>query len=451
MSRPSVQTLAGWGRVPAVPAQVTTPTSWAEVSAATGNPWCVRGLGRSYGDSAVPPLDGGTVMVGTGLDRFLAFDPETGILTAEAGVSLEEIIRHYQPQGYFLPTTPGTKFVTLGGAVAADVHGKNHHVDGSFSAHVTGFTICLPDGSIKAVTPATDPDLFWATVGGMGLTGFLLTVSLRMRRVPSAWYRVRYERASDLDRALLRLAEEDRHHRYSVAWIDCLSQGSSLGRSVLMLGNDAEPHELAKSYRSRPMEIPAKGRKTVPLDFPAWALGAWSVTAFNQAFYWKHADCTKIVDYDTFFYPLDAILHWNRIYGKRGFIQFQAYFADDTAAVGLRAILEAISQAKLASFLAVLKRSGSAGPGWLSYLAPGYTLALDIPYAADRIGPLHDRLMAILLKYHGRIYFAKDTLATAENIKEMYPNLGKFRDYQAKLDPNGRCRTRQAIRLGLVH
>ncbi len=442
--------LSGWGRVPVVPGQVILPTTWAELPRLLAQPWIARGLGRSYGDAAVPAVDGGVVLGNTGLDRFLAFDPASGLLTAEAGVSLATIIEHFQPRGFFLPTTPGTKFVTLGGAVAADVHGKNHHVDGSFSAHVTELVLALPSGEIRSVTPANDPHLFWASVGGMGLTGFILAVTLRLRRVPSAWYRVRYERAGGLDRALARLAEEDQGHRYSVAWIDCLARGAALGRSVLMLGNDAEPEELPRAYRDRPMSVPRKGRKTVPFDFPSWALGSWSVSAFNQAFYWKHGDGTKIVDYDTFFYPLDAVHQWNRIYGTRGFIQFQAWFPDTTAAAGLRQVLEAISDARLASFLAVLKRSGAAGPGWLSYLAPGFTLALDIPFAADRIHALHERLQAILLAHQGRIYFAKDTLGSAAAVQAMYPRLDEFRQFQAKLDPHGRVRSRLAVRLGLV-
>jgi decaprenylphospho-beta-D-ribofuranose 2-oxidase len=330
------------------------------------------------------------------------------------------------------------------------VHGKNHHVDGSFSAHVQAITLLTADGRELQLTRQDHSRYFWATVGGMGLTGLILAVQLRLRRIPSAWYRVRYERAPDIDAAIARLAEEDNGHRYSVAWIDCLASGKSLGRSVLMLGNDAEPEELPTAWRRRPMAIPRKRRLLVPFDFPNGALTGLSVSAFNQVFYWKHAVGTHIVDYDSYFYPLDSVRHWNRIYGRRGFVQFQALFPEQTAAGGLRRVLEALSTARLASFLAVLKRSGAAGSGLLSYLFPGYTLALDIPNAGEDLRRLHDRLQRILLELGGRIYFAKDTLGTSEAIAAMYPRLEEFRAVQAELDPAGRIRSRLSSRLSLL-
>ena len=443
--------LSGWGRTPVVPAVITQPAAWTDAERAVRHGiWIPRGLGRSYGDPAVPACHGGTVILGDGLDRLLAFDETTGDLTAEAGVTLEDIIGVFQPRGWFLPTTPGTKFVTLGGAVAADVHGKNHHVDGPFSTHVRKLTLLTPDGRQHTLSPEQKPRWFWATIGGMGLTGLILSVTLRLRRVPSAWYRVSYERAPDLDSALRRLAEEDHRHRYSVAWIDCLAGGRSLGRSVLMLGNDAAPGELHRSWQHRPMTIPHKSRRSVPFDFPRWALGPWSVAAFNQAFYWKHGNRTSVVDYDTYFYPLDAVHAWNRIYGKRGFVQFQALFPEATAATGLRRVLEAVSDARIASFLAVLKRSGSAGQGLLSYLFPGYTLALDIPHVGQDLIKLHQCLQDILLELGGRLYLAKDTLGSAEAIAAMYPKLPEFRQIQHEMDPEGRIRSRMAIRLQLI-
>lgn len=432
-------------------ASLELPVTWEDARRFTANAhWTARGAGRSYGDASLPARNGGKVILGTGLNRMLAFDAETGDLTAEAGVTLDDIIGVFQPRGWFLPTTPGTKFVTLGGAVAADVHGKNHHVDGSFSAHVQAITLLTTDGRELLLTPTDFPRFFWATVGGMGLTGLILTVRIRLRRVPSAWYRVRYERAPDIDTAMARLAEEDHNYRYSVAWIDCLASGKSLGRSVLMLGNDAHPDELPAGWRRQPMAIPGKRQLSIPVDFPNKALSGWSVAAFNQAFYWKHTNGTQIVDYETYFYPLDSVGQWNRIYGGQGFVQFQALFPDRTAAVGLRRVLEAISTARLASFLAVLKRSGAAGPGILSYLFPGYTLALDIPNAGDDLRKLHERLQQILLDLGGRLYFAKDTLGTAEAIPAMYPRLDEFRAIQSELDPHGRIRSRLADRLSIL-
>jgi decaprenylphospho-beta-D-ribofuranose 2-oxidase len=443
---------SGWGRFPLVSARIAEPINHEAVLRAWMEPSRIisRGLGRSYGDPAVPDIPGGALLSNRGRTRMLEFDEATGELTAESGLSLAEIIDAFQPRGWFLPTTPGTKFVTLGGAIAADVHGKNHHVDGSFGAHVQRLTLLTGRGDVIACSPVDHADVFWATVGGMGLTGHILDLTVRLRRVPSAWYRVTYQKAQDLDTALQLLRERDGDFRYSVAWIDCLARGKNLGRSVLMLGNDAAPDELDRSYRGRPYEIPTKRAKSVPCDFPAWALNSWSVSAFNQVFYWKNANCTKIVDYDTFFYPLDGVHQWNRIYGSRGFVQYQALFPEATAAEGLREVLEAITEARLASFLAVLKRSGPAGSGWLSYLFPGYTLALDIPNVGEPLRTLVRLLDHILLNRGGRLYLAKDTLATPEVIQTMYPRLGDFQTLKRRLDPEGRIASGLSARLGIT-
>jgi decaprenylphospho-beta-D-ribofuranose 2-oxidase len=379
----------------------------------------------------------------------LSFDEASGLLTAEGGVTLEQIIDTVHPRGWFLPTTPGTKFVTLGGAVASDVHGKNHHVDGTFGAHVSSFVLLTAQGESLRCSHIENREVFFATIGGMGLTGHIVEVSVRLHRVPSAWYRVRYERAHDLDSALAQLARGDNHYRYSVAWIDCLARGKNLGRSVLMLGNEASPDELAPKWQATPYSSPKKPPHTVPFDMPGWCLNAYSVAAFNQAFYTKHADCEKIVDYDTYFYPLDAVHEWNRIYGKRGFVQFQVLFPDDTASAGLREVLEAISEARLASFLAVLKRSGPANEALLSYLEPGFTLALDIPNHPTLLAPLLIKLDGLLVRYRGKVYFAKDTLCSPEIIPAMYPRLDEFRAIKAKLDPEGRIRSHLSERLKL--
>ena len=446
------QDLSGWGRFPCVRSRIANPVNLESTSKAwsEGDTVISRGLGRSYGDAAIPSTAQGHVLYNLGRARILAFDPQTGDLTAESGLSLGEIINVFQPRGWFPPTTPGTRFVTLGGALAADVHGKNHHVDGSFGAHVQRFTLLTAGGELLECSPLAQTDVFWATIGGMGLTGHILDVTIRLRRVPSAWYRVTYRRAGDLDTALQQLCEHDSAHRYSVAWIDCLARGRSLGRSVLMLGNDAEPHELAPAWRGTPHQSPVKRARTVPIDFPGWVLNPWSVSAFNQAFYWKNADATRVVDYNTFFYPLDSIHHWNRIYGRRGFIQYQALFPEETARDGLRLILEAIADARLASFLAVLKRSGAAGQGWLSYLFPGYTLALDIPNEGASLHTLVAKLDRILIERGGRLYFAKDTLGTSEIIQRMYPRLADFRALKRRLDPQGRIRSGLSERLGLT-
>ncbi len=364
-------------------------------------------------------------MLQTGLDAFMAFDPREGVLECEAGVSLADMIEHLQPRGWFLPTTPGTKFVTLGGAIAADVHGKNHHRDGSFGQHVLDLKLMLADGSIEHCSPQRRSELFWATVGGMGLTGVILSARVRLIPVETAYYNVTYRRTRDLDQTLAAFADTDREFRYSVAWIDCLAGGASLGRSVIMLADHARAGDLRGRAADDPLRVPARSDKTVPFYFPSLALNSLGVRMFNTVYYAAHSDRRATVDYDTFFYPLDRVRHWNRIYGRRGFVQYQALFPPQTSARGLVELLMRVAASRRASFLAVLKSSGAASPGLLSYLYPGHTLALDLAMSPD-MPALVAELDAILLKHGGRLYLAKDALMTGPVFREMYPRLGEF-------------------------
>lgn len=443
--------LAGWGNHPRVAADVVTPdSSQALLGAFVGTePLVSRGLGRAYGDAALPASEGGKVLSSLGIRRLSEFDPETGVLVASAGVSLEEIIETFLPRGWFLPTVPGTKYVTLGGAVAADIHGKNHHVDGTLGAHVLWLELLTPARGLMRCSPSEHGDVFRATVGGMGLTGHIMRLALRLRKVPSAWCKVRTIRSRDLAHALALLGEHDLHYRHTVAWVDGLARGDSLGRSVLMLGNEAEPEDLPASAAARPHQSPRRRRFSVPFDWPSWALGTWSVRLFNACYYGLARDRERLVDFEKFFFPLDSVAHWNRAYGARGFVQFQAFFPDATAEAGLRACLEAISLSRQASFLAVLKRSGPANGFLLSFLDKGYTLALDLPADPVKMPPLMRELEAILLRHRGRIYFAKDAYATAAAVAAMYPSLPEFRDVKARLDPAGRLRSRLSERLKL--
>ncbi len=443
--------LAGWGNFPRSEAEVVTPDSAkALLRAFDGADALVsRGFGRAYGDAALPSMPGGKVLSSLGSRRLLEFDAETGVLVAEAGVSLEEIIEVFLPRGWFLPTVPGTKHVTLGGAIAADIHGKNHHADGTLGTQVLWLELLTPAFGLLRCSPSEHADVFRATIGGMGLTGHICRLALRLRKVPSAWCKVRTIRSRDLAHTLALLGEHDAYYRHTVAWVDGLACGASTGRSVLMLGNEVPPQDLPASVADRPHHLPGRRRFSMPFNWPSWALGAWSVGLFNSCYYGLARDQEHLVDFEKFFFPLDSVAHWNRIYGTRGFVQFQAYFPDETAAAGLRACLEAIGLSRQASFLAVLKRSGPANGFLLSFLDKGYTLALDLPADPVALPPLMRELEAVLLRFSGRIYFAKDACATPSAVAAMYPGLPEFRRVKARLDPAGRLRSRLSERLKL--
>jgi FAD/FMN-containing dehydrogenase len=450
--RTATQTLAGWGNCPVERCQVARPDTVAAIREAVLNAGAsgviARGLGRAYGDSALNR--DGLVATQTGLNRFLAFNPETGVLKCEAGVSFAEIVDTFLPRGWFLPTTPGTKFVTVGGAIAADVHGKNHHVDGSFGNFVDELELLTGTGEAMTCSPSKNADVFWATVGGMGLTGVILTATIRLHRVETAYYDVTYRRTRNLDESLDVFAETDEEYRYSVAWIDCLARGSGLGRSVLMLGRDARREDLPSNLRGRPLQPAKKREKTVPFDFPGGVLNPWSVRSFNTLYYAAHANARRFVDYDAYFYPLDGIRQWNRIYGRRGFVQYQALFPKETSRAGLVRLLEKVAQSGRASFLAVLKSSGAAGQGMLSYLAPGHTLALDFPNTGESLRKFTAELDRILLDHGGRLYLAKDALMSPETFAAMYPCRDEFLQVKRRIDPHGRFMSSQARRLALV-
>jgi decaprenylphospho-beta-D-ribofuranose 2-oxidase len=447
----STQQLSGWGRMNPDECRVFRPEKYRNAVetflAPDGGSIIPRGLGRSYGDPSVN--GGGRVLDMTRQNRMLAFDETRGVVECEAGVSLEALIEAFLPRGYFLPVSPGTKFVTVGGAIANDIHGKNHHVAGSFGQFVEELTLLTPTGETLVCTPEQNSDVFWATVGGVGLTGLILTAKVRLKPVPSAWISVDYYKSRDLDDALATMADSDDRYIYSVAWVDCLASGSSLGRSVLMRGNHATLDQLGGERAARPYHVKHPMTKTVPFDFPGFVLNPLSMRAFNEAIWAVHKTQNgTLVDYDKYFYPLDSVHHWNRGYGKKGFAQFQATLPPQSKQ-GLVKLLEKLSGEKRASFLAVLKCFGDGNPGLLSHPMKGYTLTLDIPNAAGLPEFMKD-LDRILLDYGGRLYFAKDSLSDAATIEKMYPRLPEFRAIQKRLDPQGRLSSNLARRLGLV-
>ncbi len=445
----AVLPLSGWGRSPVEECHVYRPEKRRNalplVTSHREHTWIPRGLGRSYGDAAIN--SGGGVLDYSRLNRMIAFDPETGILECEAGVSLAEILETFVPRGYFLSVLPGTKFVTVGGAIANDVHGKNHHRDGTFGHFVESFELLTPMGELMTCSQEQNSDVFWATVGGVGLTGLIVTARIRLQRVESAYVLVDYLRARNIDDALDEIAASDERYQYSVAWVDCLSKGAALGRSVLMRGNHASR---AAAPGSDPFHVRGQRQKAIPFDFPRIVLNPWSIKAFNAVFYGnpKHTRLGQAVDYNSYFCPLDSIHHWNRMYGKRGFAQYQVTFPLDQRR-GLIGLLEKISQSSCASFLAVLKRLGPGNPGLLSYPCDGYTITFDIPMRRDLRSLLHgfDRHV---LDCGGRLYCAKDAMALPETFAAMYPRLDEFRQIKARLDPDNLLSSNLARRLAIV-
>ncbi|MDQ4098574.1 MAG: FAD-binding oxidoreductase [Actinomycetota bacterium] len=444
--------LTGWGRTAPSRASVARPTRAEDVQAVLTDPpsrgAIARGLGRSYGDAA--QCAGGIVIDVTGLAGVVAFDGKRGVLRGGAGISLGALTRLLLPLGWFLPVLPGTRHVTLGGAVAADIHGKNHHVDGSFCNHLEGFTLLTPTGPVE-VTPSSEPDLFWATAGGMGLTGVLADVAIRLQPVETAFMRVDTERAHDLDDALARMERDDHRYQYSVAWIDCLAGGASLGRSVLTRGDHARLDDLPATKRPSALRLDPTPVATAPRWVPPGLLNRASVQAFNTVWFRRAPSLEhgRLQPLQAFFHPLDRIQGWNRIYGRRGFVQYQFVvpFGQERA---LRGAVERLSTARCPSFLAVLKRFGDPNPGPLSFPMRGWTLALDIPVGSREVPPLLDGLDELVAEAGGRVYLAKDARLRPELLAVMYPRLDEWRRVQAKVDPAGALQSDLSRRLGLV-
>lgn len=438
--------IANWGNYPVVDAEVHTFEGDAALREhlKRANGAIARGLGRCYGDSSLAP----TILSSERMDKMLAFDGATGALTCQAGVSLADILEVFVPRGWFLPVTPGTKFVTVGGAIAADVHGKNHHKSGSFGDHVSTMDVMLADGSVVTCSPTSHADLFETTCGGMGLTGVILRATFNLKRIESAYIRQELVPAKNLDE-IMRLFEESAGWTYTVAWIDCLQRGAGLGRSIMMRGEFATAAE-AKNAGHEPLNFQPKTKLNVPVMLPAFLLNSFTVRAFNSAYYSLHArhNETRVINYDTFFYPLDAVLNWNRIYGKRGFTQYQIALPKETSHEGLTALLQKIGESGQGSFLAVLKLFGKQNR-FMSFPREGYTLALDFPIN-EKVLALLDQLDEITLKFGGRIYFAKDSRVKPETFRRGYDNFTAFRERINKWDPRGIWSSLQSKRLGIT-
>lgn len=428
----------GWGRYPRHAAQWVQPQSVRDaVQQLSGHgPLLGRGMGRSYGDSALADKLISTRL----LNRLLSFDEQSGLLACAAGISLGELLDVFVPRGWFLPVTPGTKFVSIGGAIASDVHGKNHHMHGCFSECVDSIELLLTDGSQVTCSRSERPELFHASCGGMGLTGLIVAATLRLLPIESAYIKQTTYKAANLE-AVLQLFEAHAAATYSVAWIDCLASGEALGRSLLMLGEHARDGQLM---------LPDKPRLSVPLDMPAFLLNRFSVQAFNELYYQRirQHESKQRVSYESFFYPLDGIGQWNRLYGKQGFVQYQFVIPKAAGLEGMRAILERISASHRGSFLAVLKTLGAANDNLLSFPMDGYTLALDFKLEAGLLALL-DELDSMVLAYGGRLYLAKDARMSEATFKQSQPNWQQFQEVRAQYGALGKFASLQSRRLGL--
>ena len=428
----------GWGRYPQHDAQLLQPQTVQETAQLLSEegPVLGRGMGRSYGDSALADK-----LIGTRhLNRLHSFDVQSGLLTCAAGISLGELLDVFVPRGWFLPITPGTKFVSVGGAIASDVHGKNHHLHGCFSACVESIELLLADGSLVQCSRTERPELFHASCGGMGLTGLIVAATLRLLRIESAYIQQTTFKAANLEEAL-QLFETHSASTYSVAWIDCLASGAALGRSLLMVGEHARDGQLL---------LPAKRTLSVPLDMPTALLNRYSVQAFNELYYQRirKPESRQRVSFESFFYPLDGIQQWNRLYGKQGFVQYQFVIPKAAGLQGMRAILERISASHRGSFLAVLKTFGAANDNLLSFPMEGYTLALDFKLEAGLL-ELLDELDSMVLAYGGRLYLAKDARMSELTFKQSQPNWQQFQEVRAQYGALGKFASLQSRRLGL--
>jgi decaprenylphospho-beta-D-ribofuranose 2-oxidase len=399
-----------------------------------------RGLGRSYGDSSLPPPSRPSAANTTLADRILSFDPATGLLRAEAGLSVLELNRLFLPRLFFLPVSPGTQFVTLGGMVAADVHGKNHHVDGCFGGHVTSLRLRVADGRIVECGPDLEGELFRATLGGMGLTGHVPEVAFRMRKIPTPWIWAEAERMRDIDAFMDGLKDAARTWPFTMGWIDCLKRGAHLGRGVLMRGRWAEPHE-APPRPPRPRPRPA-----VPFLLPFSLVTPLTVRAFNSLYYHLPRRARGLLSPEPFFYPLDVVADWNRLYGPRGFTQYQCVLPEAAGRGAARRFLELLTARGGASMLCVIKDCGPEGAGLLSFPKAGISIALDIPITDDTQA-LVDTLNDAVGAEGGRVYLAKDALTRAAHFRIMEPRLDAFLAVRRKWDPEGRIKSAQSVRL----
>jgi FAD/FMN-containing dehydrogenase len=445
---PHLKTLSNWGNFPQVEVEYLEFENLAtlrEIVRRASNV-IVRGNGRCYGDSSLAP----TVISSLRYNKFVSFDQDQGILQCQAGVLLSEILDVIVPRGWFLPVTPGTKLITVGGAIASNVHGKSQHKAGNFSDHLLDIDLMLSDGSLVTCSPTENADLFWMTCGGMGLTGVIVKATMRLIPIETAYIRQESIKAGNLY-DMMALFEQSEAWTYSVAWIDCLATGASLGRGFIMRGEHATVAELeSEAQRRDPLRLKPARKLTVPVTFPNFALNTLTVKMFNEAYYRAHPVGTvnSIESYDKFFYPLDSILNWNRIYGKRGFTQYQFILPKAVSRAGLEQIIGRIANSGQGSFLAVLKLYKDQ-QGYLPFAIDGYSLALDFPITPN-LFPLLNDLDQLVLEYGGRLYLTKDVRMDSQMFSRSYPTAQRFIEQLQQLNHGQKFRSFQSDRVGLT-
>jgi decaprenylphospho-beta-D-ribofuranose 2-oxidase len=441
--------LAGWGNYPRIATERLAPRRPAAVPAllTARNGLIARGQGRAYGDAAIGMA---ATLFSHGLDRMRAFDAASGHLTVESGVTIAEILATFVPRGFFLKVVPGTKFVSVGGAIASDIHGKNHHRDGGFGDHIESLLLALPGGEIVTCSRQENAELFTATIGGMGLTGVIVEATLVMMPIETGWLKQTTQVAANLDAAITAL-ETTSSATYSVAWIDCVARGNALGRSLIYVADHADAADSERLGAHFPQfPEPRAAGPTVPGWFPGFALNPLSVRAFNEVYFRRgaaHAGLPALVHWDSYFFPLDAIGAWNGIYGHRGFLQHQSVIPAANARAVLAEIMARVARRGTASFLAVLKQLGDSH-GLMSFPLRGYTLAMDFPITDTLFGFL-DELDALVVAAGGRLYLAKDARQSRITFEAGYSALPAFRDLRRRIGANDRLVSHLSARLGI--
>lgn len=436
--------IANWGNYPVIDATESSfqTVDQLRVQLYRNKASIARGMGRCYGDAALSEH----IISTLDCNNFISFDTANGIIDCQAGVTLDNILQVVVPEGWFLPVTPGTRYITVGGAVASDVHGKNHHVDGTFGAHVIDMDVMIGDGSLVTCSSTEHPDLFQATCGGMGLTGIITRVKFALKPVESCYINEKKIKAKNLDE-VFDLFQQYKHVTYSVAWIDCLKGGTSFGRSILMLGEHAKKSELPAKLAAAPLQLPKQANLNFPFYLPGFVLNKLSIKAFNEVFYRKQMakESQSIIPYTPFFYPLDAVQNWNRMYGRRGFVQYQMVFPLSVSKEALIKLLDKIRRKGFGSFLAVLKLFGEQD-SLISFPMEGYTLALDFP-VKNGLFEFLDELDKLVDEYGGRIYMSKDARMSKELLHKSYPHIDKFWSIVEKYNPDNKLASLQSARL----
>lgn len=442
----SMEVLGGWGGTPMCLTEIHEMNiGLPDATQVKSRSIIARGLGRGYGDCAINGI--GITANCQSLNQFTVAD---GILDAQAGASIDEVLRVIVPSGYFIPVTPGTKFVTIGGAIAADVHGKNHHKDGSFGNFVVELDLLIADGTTQTISPSINPKLFWATVGGMGLTGVILSAKVQLPAIKTSRIFSTNIVCKNLDVLMNEMIRADEYSKYSVAWVDTLARGKKLGRSILSIGDHAAVTDLDKKLRKTPLQYSSKQLISFPKIGFSGVINRVTVRMFNALWFYKakFTKKRKLVSFDSFFYPLDGVRNWNHVYGKGGFVQYQFSVPDDASdLVGF--VLDKLSQQRIPSFLSVLKRFGANGDGLISFPSKGWTLAVDIPTGVAGLGELLDELDAKVVDAGGKIYLAKDARMNPNLVESMYPLLNEFRKVKNEIDPENVFQSNLSRRLGL--